>query len=143
MKILYCDDSFFLDTSFSKKMKHKLEVIIREEDIRVVCISIQNDVHQSIDEMAKIFAQTTFIKSCIRIKFEEHEFVLNQNSISFLDRQIVPLSGSICLIDTLTLEWNRIYLELFPDQETDTKMIIENGFEDFLHDLLFKDQKVN
>lgn len=143
MMLLYCDDSFFLDTDYSKKMKHKLEVIIKEEAIQCVCISVGKDVHDCIDDFASKHSYTTFVKSKNRIKFEEQEIVLNHTSLRIQDEIIQPFSGTICFVDTKTSKWNRIYLDLFPDQETDIMAIMNDAFEDFIHDLFKTCDKEN
>lgn len=143
MIVLYCDDSFFLDSDYSKKMNHKLEVIIKEEMIQCVCISMCKDVNAKIDELASKMNLTTFIKSKNRIKFEDQELVLDDQYLKLNDEIIKPFSGTICLVDTLTNKWNRIYLDLFPDQETDMMAILNDAFEDFIHDIFKTCDKEN
>ena len=137
MIILYCDDSFFLNTEYSKKMNHKLEVILKEGNINCVCISICQDVNQAIDIFSKKFEYILFVKSYTRIKFEENTINVTATSLEWNDKKIHPFAHTICYVDTITFEYNRYYLDLFPNQETDIASIMNDAYEDFLQ-LLFK-----
>ena len=143
MIVLYCDDSFFYESEYSQKMNHKLEVILKESLIQCVCISITKKVDEQIDAFAAKFPSTTFIKSHNFIQFEENKFELTDHSLNLNEEQLHPFSGTICLVDTISCQWQRYYLDLFPDQETDVAQIINDFIEDFMHELFSKTDKEN
>ena len=48
------------------------------------------------------------------------------------NEEIRGFAGTLCVIDTTTLKWKRIYLDLFPDEETDIITLLTEAIEENL-----------
>lgn len=138
MKIYYIDDSFFTHSEFARQMAYKLEVLLKENRIDYLLISVSKNTEKEIkrfEERLKEY-KIEFKLSTQTVEIGESSFLLTNNMLRLPNEEIRGFAGTLCVIDTNTLEWKRIYLDLFPDEETDiitllTEAIEENlGFDD-------------
>ena len=62
----------------------------------------------------------------------EIRFLLTNNTLRMPNEEIRGFAGTLCVIDTTTLKWKRIYLDLFPDEETDIITLLTEAIEESL-----------
>ena len=103
MKIYYIDDSFFAHSEFARQMAYKLEVLLRENELSTQTVEIDGN-----------------------------SFLLTNNTLRMPNEEIRGFAGTLCVIDTTTLKWKRIYLDLFPDEETDIITLLTEAIEESL-----------
>ena len=134
MKIYYIDDSFFAHSEFARQMAYKLEVLLRENEINYLLISVSKNTEKEIkrfEERLKEF-KIEFKVSTQTVEIDGNSFLLTNNTLRMPNEEIRGFAGTLCAIDTTTLEWNRIYLDLFPDEETDIITLLTEAIEENL-----------
>lgn len=134
MLIYYIDDSFFSNTDFSRSMRYKLEVLIRENNVSHVLISTSKDKEKQIDrfkERIKDF-DVEFVLSTQAIDLNGNRLVLTNSMLRLPSEDVRCFSGTVCVIDGETLKWERIYLDLFPEEETDIVSLLTEALEEQL-----------
>lgn len=142
MFILYIDDSFFGHSEFSRDMRYKLRVLLQESFIREVWIS---NARTQSDVIARFFQEwedVHYQESTKRIQVEEKEWILSNTSLQCGEVCIRPFSGTYCLVDTETSHYERIYLDLFPQEETDLVSIFMETIQNTIERLTGTDEKM-
>ena len=134
MKIYYIDDSFFTHSEFARQMAYKLEVLLRENEINYLLISVSKNTEKEIkrfEERLKEF-KIEFKLSTQTVEIDGNSFLLTNNTLRMPNEEIRGFAGTLCVIDTTTLKWKRIYLDLFPDEETDIITLLTEAIEENL-----------
>ena len=134
MKIYYIDDSFFTHSEFSRQMAYKLEVLLRENEINYLLISVSKNTEKEIkrfEERLRKF-KIEFKLSTQTVEIDGNSFLLTNNTLRMPNEEIRGFAGTLCVIDTMTLKWKRIYLDLFPDEETDIITLLTEAIEESL-----------
>lgn len=132
MFVIYIDDSFFGTSDFSRNMRYKLRVLLQESPIDHVWISNAKTKSETIAGFFKEFEDISYKESTVRFKQDEKEWILTNTSLQCEDVCIRPFSGTYCLVDTKTLQYERIYLDLFPQEETDLATIFSEAIQEAL-----------
>lgn len=134
MKIYYIDDSFFTHSEFARQMAYKLEVLLRENEINYLLISVSKNTEKEIkrfEERLKKF-KIEFKLSTQTVEIDGNSFLLTNNTLRMPNEEIRGFAGTLCVIDTTALKWKRIYLDLFPDEETDIITLLTEAIEESL-----------
>lgn len=134
MKIYYIDDSFFAHSEFARQMAYKLEVLLKENEISYLLISASKNIEKEVkrfEERLKEY-KIKFKLSTQTVEIDGNSFLLTNNMLRLADEEIRGFAGTLCVIDTNTLQWKRIYLDLFPDEETDIITLLTEAIEENL-----------
>lgn len=142
MFVIYIDDSFFGTSDFSRDMRYKLRVLLNESSLDHVWISNARTNSETIERFFKEFEDISYTESTVRFVQDQKEWVLTNTSLQCEDVCIRPFSGTYCLVDTKTLQYERIYLDLFPQEETDLATIFTEAIQDALRKISGSKEKM-
>ena len=129
MYFLYMDDSFFGSSDFSRDMRYKLQVTLKEMPIDHVLVSNAKTKQSVIEHFFEEFGDIDVKISTTRWNQDGREWVLSNQMLSQEDLQIRPYAGTYCIVDSDTLIYERIYLDLFPQEETDMVSILTEAIQ--------------
>lgn len=129
MFLLYIDDSFFGRSDFARDMRYKLRVILKEMPWKEVLVSNAKTPQKEINRFFKEFPKVHYHVSTERFVLEQREWILSNTMLQVDTVKIRPFTGTYCLIDTDTLEYERIYLDFFPQEETDIITLLLEVFQ--------------
>ena len=134
MLIYYIDDSFFTRSEFAFQMSYKLEVLLRENIVDYVLISVSKNTLREIERFEERLKEykIKFILSTQNIDIDGKTFLLSNSTLRLPNEEIRCYSGTVCVIDTDTMKWKRLYLDLFPEEETDIITLITEAIEENL-----------
>lgn len=142
MFVIYIDDSFFGTSDFSRDMRYKLRVLLNESPLDHVWISNARTNSETIERFFKEFEDISYTESTVRFVQDQKEWGLTNTSLQCEDVCIRPFSGTYCLVDTKTLQYERIYLDLFPQEETDLATIFSEAIQDALRKISGSKEKM-
>lgn len=142
MFVIYIDDSFFGTSDFSRDMRYKLRVLLNETPLNHVWISNVRTKSETIERFFKEFDDISYTESTIRFMQDQKEWILTNTSLQCEDVCIRLFSGTYCLVDTETLQYERIYLDLFPQEETDLATIFTEAIQDALRKISGSKEKM-
>lgn len=142
MFVLYIDDSFFGASDFSRDMRYKLRVLLKETPIENVWISNAKTDSHIIENFFREFPDIHYKESTLRISQDKKDWVLSNTSLKVEDITIRPYSGTYCLVDTKSGQYERIYLDFFPQEETDLVSIFMDSIQEAMDHLSPKKEKM-
>ena len=123
-------------------MRYKLRVLLNETPLNHVWISNVRTKSETIERFFKEFDDISYTESTIRYMQVQKEWILTNTSLQWEDVCIRPFSGTYCLVDTETLQYERIYLDLFPQEETDLATIFTEAIQDALRKISGSKEKM-
>ena len=88
-----------------------------KNEINYLLISVSKNTEKEIkrfEERLKKF-KIEFKLSTQTVEIDGNSFLLTNNTLRMPNEEIRGFAGTLCVIDTTTLKWKRIYLDLFPD----------------------------
>ena len=129
MWILYIDDSFFTTGEFAQSMRYKLRVLVQEMTLDTIWISASKTSEEKIRRFFQERQDLHLKLSTARISSESREWILSNSSLSSGDVCIRPYAGTYCLVNTETGEYERLYLDLFPQEETDLQTLMVQAMQ--------------
>lgn len=142
MFIVYIDDSFFGNSDFSRDMRYKLRVLLKEMPISEVWISNSHTKSDVINRFFEEFEEVHYKESTNRFVVDDKEWILSNAMLQCKEVTIRPFSGTYCLVDTQTLHYERIYLDLFPQEETDLVSIFMETIQEVMDRMSGNDEKM-
>lgn len=125
MTVYYIDDSFFGKSDYARDMLYKLKVVLEEENVRVLLISTHGKFAAEIERLRKDLAPIEIIESPNTIQNNSNTLYLTPCGLKLKDQEVRCYSGTYCIVNLEDLSYKRIYLNLFPQEETSLVSLIE------------------
>lgn len=130
----YIDDSFFGNSEFSKNMLYKLEVLLKESQAKKLLISSSRDCNKEIASFSNRLKEyeIEILQSTQSLEIDSVSMILSNGMLRFNKEEIRCFAGTVVEIDTENFEYHRIYLDLFPNEETDLISLLEEEIDAYL-----------
>lgn len=128
MIAIYIDDSFFGKSDYARDMRYKLRVTLKEMPVDMVLVSSNLSKEDSMKHLFEEVHVDSKI-STDRFELDGHTFVLTNDFLQIDEDIHRPFAGTYLVVDTKTKETNRIYLDLFPKEETDLVSILMDAIK--------------